>query len=167
MGCCNERGVLRPLLSGSGTSRSSSSSANNNNPNNASNSKKNSHFGKFAKKRFGKGGRNKINRISHEFQLRGVVTGVTSGSGSSADNNDYDHDSYEEFTDDDEDVILGYNSSQSYYCCVGNLCPIMLEMGRKIGLLIWKNLLLRRRHYVVTALEIILPTLCAMILVSF
>jgi len=34
---------------------------------------------------------------------------------------------------------------------------------QRILLLLWKNLLFRRRHYVVTALEVILPTLLAML----
>lgn len=33
----------------------------------------------------------------------------------------------------------------------------------QILLLVWKNLLFRRRHYLVTALEIVLPTLLAML----
>lgn len=36
---------------------------------------------------------------------------------------------------------------------------------RKISLLIWKNLLLRKRHWLVTLFEILLPTLFALILV--
>jgi len=32
----------------------------------------------------------------------------------------------------------------------------------RISLLLWKNLLFRRRHYIVTTLEVILPTLLAM-----
>lgn len=36
--------------------------------------------------------------------------------------------------------------------------------GRRLGLLLWKNLLLRRRHWIVTLLEILLPTLAAIAL---
>lgn len=35
---------------------------------------------------------------------------------------------------------------------------------RHLLLLLWKNLLFRRRHYLVTAFEIFLPTLCAFII---
>jgi hypothetical protein len=35
---------------------------------------------------------------------------------------------------------------------------------RRIYLLLWKNLLFRRRHYVVTAFEVILPTILAMLM---
>jgi hypothetical protein len=35
---------------------------------------------------------------------------------------------------------------------------------RRIYLLLWKNFLFRRRHYVVTAFEIILPTLFAILM---
>jgi len=45
-----------------------------------------------------------------------------------------------------------------------SVSSIML-VARKVGLLVWKNLLLRKRHYVVTSLEIVLPTLFALILV--
>jgi hypothetical protein len=34
-------------------------------------------------------------------------------------------------------------------------------LGQRLGLILWKNLLLRRRHWFVTAFEIILPTLIA------
>lgn len=37
---------------------------------------------------------------------------------------------------------------------------------RKIFIMIWKNVLLRKRHYIQTALEIILPTLLFVILVA-
>ena len=37
---------------------------------------------------------------------------------------------------------------------------------RKIFIMMWKNLLLRKRHYIQTALEIILPTLLFVILVA-
>lgn len=36
--------------------------------------------------------------------------------------------------------------------------------GQRLGLLLWKNLLLRRRHWMVTILEILLPTLVALAL---
>lgn len=44
-------------------------------------------------------------------------------------------------------------------------CDSIMGTGRKLGLLVWKNLLLRRRHYIVTALEILLPTLFSLVLV--
>lgn len=44
-------------------------------------------------------------------------------------------------------------------------CDKIMSAIRKIGLLVWKNLLLRRRHYIVTLLEILLPTLFALVLV--
>ena len=34
----------------------------------------------------------------------------------------------------------------------------------RIGLLFWKNLTLRKRHYVVTTLEILLPTIFAILM---
>ena len=40
------------------------------------------------------------------------------------------------------------------------------NMFRKIFIMIWKNFLLRKRHYIQTALEIILPTLLFIILVA-
>ena len=40
------------------------------------------------------------------------------------------------------------------------------NMLRKIFIMIWKNFLLRKRHYIQTALEIILPTLLFVILVA-
>ena len=36
---------------------------------------------------------------------------------------------------------------------------------RRIRLLLWKNLLMRRRHWIITSLEIILPTLLSILLV--
>ena len=39
-------------------------------------------------------------------------------------------------------------------------------MFRKIFIMMWKNFLLRKRHYIQTALEIILPTLLFLILVT-
>lgn len=44
-------------------------------------------------------------------------------------------------------------------------CQAIMSAVRKVGLLVWKNLLLRKRHYVVTTLEILLPTLFALLLV--
>ena len=40
------------------------------------------------------------------------------------------------------------------------------NMLRKIFIMMWKNFLLRKRHYIQTALEIILPTLLFVILVA-
>ena len=66
---------------------------------------------------------------------------------------------YEEFDEDEEDdVEFSDSSSCAYYC-------FRLVMAvRQLALLLWKNLLFRRRHYIVTSLEIILPTLLAMLM---
>lgn len=39
--------------------------------------------------------------------------------------------------------------------------------ARRLGLLLWKNVLLRRRHFIVTILEILLPTLIALAIAGF
>ena len=46
------------------------------------------------------------------------------------------------------------------------MAELQNNMFRKIFIMIWKNLLLRKRHYIQTALEIILPTLLFIILVA-
>jgi hypothetical protein len=38
------------------------------------------------------------------------------------------------------------------------------SLSQRLGLLLWKNLLLRRRHWAVTAFEILLPTFIAVCL---
>ncbi|CAL8083288.1 unnamed protein product [Orchesella dallaii] len=137
MGCCNERGVLRPLLSGSAASRTGNSTS-----------------------RYQNNGDNSA-RYSRNHKRRGRKTGTKSANDISQQHiTNSDHNDYDEFDDDDEDVILGYSGAASSWCY------IFSEMLRKIGLLVWKNLLFRKRHYIVTALEIILPTLCAMILAA-
>ena len=46
------------------------------------------------------------------------------------------------------------------------MAELQSNMFRKIFIMIWKNFLLRKRHYIQTALEIILPTLLFVILVA-
>lgn len=149
MGCCNERGVLRPLLSATSRNNSHNRAENGNGNNAAGNNNNNSLFGRFTK--FIRGSNKTKKDISHRLKNRRVLN-----NGGSVYNDEGD---YEEFTDD-EDVILGYSRSKS-----GRRCQHFLAMLRKVGLLVWKNLLLRRRHYIVTAFEIILPTFFAIILV--
>ena len=46
------------------------------------------------------------------------------------------------------------------------MAELQNNMFRKIFIMIWKNFLLRKRHYIQTAIEIILPTLLFIILVA-
>ncbi|ODM97301.1 ATP-binding cassette sub-family A member 3 [Orchesella cincta] len=138
MGCCNERGVLRPLLSGSSAASRNGNSASRYQNNGDSSARYNRN-----KKR---SGRKTGNKSANDISQRHITNS--------------EQDDYDDFDDDDDDINVGYSTAASYWCC------IFSEMLRKIGLLVWKNLLFRKRHWVVTALEIILPTLCAMILAS-
>ena len=40
----------------------------------------------------------------------------------------------------------------------------MAGLLRKLGIVLWKNLLLKRRHWIFTSLEIVVPTLLFMVL---
>uniref|UniRef100_T1JE66 ABC transporter domain-containing protein n=1 Tax=Strigamia maritima TaxID=126957 RepID=T1JE66_STRMM len=53
-------------------------------------------------------------------------------------------------------------SHLSYWICIWIIQ--MSSSWRKIGLILWKNWLFRRRHYIMTALEIVFPTLFAVVL---
>lgn len=136
MDCCNERGLLRPLLSGSAASRNGNTSVRGIN----TGYRRNKRLRKSGASNSGSG----VKGISHH------------------QNNGYDGMTNEHNGEDDYDDEFGeeYEDRSCAYWW-----KVTVTMLRKIGLLVWKNLLLRRRHYVVTALEIILPTICAMLMV--
>lgn len=142
MGCCNERGVLRPLLSGSAASRGR----------NGDSSDRSKNSPRYNRNRVNRkrGARNTGNNNKNNISL------------SNRNGNGYDGMTNDQY-DDDDDYDEFYEDGDVISCSC--LCKNLVIMLRKIGLLVWKNLLLRRRHYIVTALEIILPTLCAMIMV--
>lgn len=104
---------------------------------------------------------NSTRRSGYNRNRRKTVSNTnTSKLGISHQRNGYDGMTSDNYEDDDYDEF-GYDDELSG----GSLGDKIVRMFRKVGLLVWKNLLLRRRHYVVTTLEIILPTLCAMLMV--
>jgi hypothetical protein len=66
---------------------------------------------------------------------------------------------YEEFEEEEEEDVEFSSDS--------DLEGLRKSFGmafRQVGLLVWKNFLFRRRHWLVTSLEIILPTLLAILM---
>lgn len=65
---------------------------------------------------------------------------------------------------DVDDLKVEFTGNNSKGRCFPD-CDTIMGVVRKVGLLVWKNLLLRKRHYIVTTLEILLPTLFSLVLV--
>ena len=87
------------------------------------------------------------------------------------DNNVNSHSQYQlqEFTSSDAEKYNG-RPQREYKSSLHHHRSPPKKSGRffpSIGLLLWKNTLLRRRHFVVTTLEIILPTLFACLIAFF
>jgi len=67
--------------------------------------------------------------------------------------------------ENDEEELHFYNSRRnSSKLSLSKLRHYWTMVLTKVWLLVWKNLLLRKRHYVVTAFEIFLPTFFAFLL---
>ena len=66
-----------------------------------------------------------------------------------------------------DSILLGQNQNTSvcdYEMMLNSGNWSLTLISRRISLLIWKNFLFQKRHYIVTALEIVLPTLFAIFL---
>jgi hypothetical protein len=143
---CYDSALLRPLLSRSSSQSNQNNAVDSNNTTNNNNKTRNKR-------------NSNDNGAASSFSFRRRRPGYE-GMENEFDDNDESDCSVDYSDKSGGGRGRGRKTRESFF----NLKSIM-DSARKVGLLLWKNLLLRRRHYIVTALEIILPTLFALILV--